>query len=249
MNQPSTRSSIPSAFILPLVVFLVIANFYPDFAGSYAGDGFEDEPVGELGVTPETWQYIYMLGAQVLIAIGILVFFRKVYVEHFPIRLSPLSVVVGVVGVVLWVGVCQLNLEPRLLAMLGFDFSRPSFNPFTIEDNSVRILFLTMRFTVLALIVPIVEELFLRGWLVRWVHDPSWEKVGLTGLSLNALLAASIYGVATHPSEAIAAFLWFGMVTWLMNRTGNLWDCVVAHAVTNLLLGIYVMQFEQWHLW
>ena len=43
--------------------------------------------------------------------------------------------------------------------------------------------------------------------------------------------------------------LWFGLVSWLMNKTGSLWDCVVAHAVTNLLLGIYVLIFAQWHLW
>jgi len=33
-----------------------------------------------------------------------------------------------------------------------------------------------------------------------------------------------------------------------MIRTRNLWDCVVAHAVTNLLLGLYVVHSGQWHL-
>ena len=49
--------------------------------------------------------------------------------------------------------------------------------------------------------------------------------------------------------EAIAAIAWFSLVTVLMVRTKNVWDCVVAHAVTNLLLGIYVIWFEQWQLW
>ena len=149
----------------------------------------------------------------------------------------------------LWIGVCSLELEPRLLKLIGLDLSRPSFDPFTLQDKSVRVLFLALRFTLLALIVPIIEELFLRGWLVRWIENPNWENVGLTGLSFGALITASVYGVLTHPSEAIAAFLWFGLVTWLMNRTGNIWDCVVAHSVTNLLLGIYVLKFEQWQLW
>ena len=39
------------------------------------------------------------------------------------------------------------------------------------------------------------------------------------------------------------------MVTWLMVRTRNIWDCVAAHAVTNVLLGIYVVASQQWTLW
>ena len=38
------------------------------------------------------------------------------------------------------------------------------------------------------------------------------------------------------------------MVTWLMVRTRNIWDCVVAHAITNLLLGIYVVSTGEWQL-
>jgi CAAX prenyl protease-like protein len=248
-SSESRESLIPTAtpFILPLFVFLVIASFYPDFAGSY-----EDQGAGEAvspGVTAETWRYLVMIGLQVMVATGLLVYFRKIYIQHFPIRISPLAILVGAIGVVLWIGVCQLQLEPRLLAMVGMDHRRPSFNPFTIQEAPVRILFLGLRFTLLALIVPIIEELFLRGWLVRWVQDPDWERIRFSGLSIGALLTPSIYGVLTHPAEATAAFLWFGLVTWLMTRTGNLWDCVVAHAVTNLLLGIYVVQFQQWQLW
>lgn len=248
-HQPA-RSSNPIPFVLPLVLFLLIASCYPDVASSYEQSDVESDvsPLN-IALTSETWWYLVMIGVQVVLACGLLVWFRKVYLEHFPLRISPLSVVVGIVGVVLWIAVCYPELELGLLKAIGFDASRPSFDPFTLQDTSVRTMFLALRFTLLALIVPIIEELFLRGWLVRWIQNPNWENVPLTGLSIGALLTASIYGVLTHPSEAIAAFLWFGLVTWLMNRTGNLWDCVVAHAVTNLLLGIYVLKFEQWQLW
>jgi hypothetical protein len=33
-----------------------------------------------------------------------------------------------------------------------------------------------------------------------------------------------------------------------MVKTRNIWDCVVAHAVTNLLLGVYVVHWGRWHL-
>jgi membrane protease YdiL (CAAX protease family) len=51
-----------------------------------------------------------------------------------------------------------------------------------------------------------------------------------------------------HPGELLAAAVWFSMVTWLMVKTRNIWDCVVAHAVTNLLLGVYVVATGQWQL-
>jgi CAAX prenyl protease-like protein len=226
-------------------VFLVIASFYPDFADSEA----DPDPA----LADNTQWYLAMVAGQVLIAFSLLFYFRKIYVKHFPLKLSPLSVVVGAIGVVLWIGICELHIERNVFQAMGLDSLasvRPAFNPFDrIPETGLRTLFLVLRFTLLALLVPIVEELFLRGWLVRWVQDPRWETVSLKNLGWMALMTPSLYGVLTHPSEAIAAFLWFGLVTLLMHRTGNLWDCVVAHAVTNLLLGIYVVQFEAWHLW
>ncbi|MFT5300341.1 MAG: CAAX prenyl protease-like protein [Mariniblastus sp.] len=236
-------------FVLPLVVFLLVLSCYPDFAESLMPEDVDPETSSRLEIGFNTWKYLFLIGLQVVLASGFLIFFRKVYLEHFPLRVSVWSVVVGVVGVVLWIAVCDLGLEPRLLEALGFGATRPSFNPFTIPDKTVLWLFLVLRFALLAVFVPIIEELFVRGWLVRWVENPNWENISLKGLSVMALFTASFYGVLAHPSEAIAAFLWFGLVTLLMRKTGNVWDCVVAHAVTNLLLGIYILKFEQWHLW
>lgn len=235
----SPRSTSPLPFVLPLVVFLLIASRYPDFAS-------EEEPSA---ILTSTYWYVGMIALQVVMAVGLLTYFREIYLQRFPFRISWLSVEVGAVGVVIWIGICSLQLEPRVLVFLGFDFSRPSFDPFTLSDSRAQTVFLFFRILLLTVIVPLVEELFLRGWFVRWVENPEWENLSLQGLSWKAMLAASAYGVLTHPTEAIAAFVWFGLLSWLMNRTGSLWDCVVAHVVTNLLLGVYVLIFAQWHLW
>ncbi len=232
------------AFILPLIVFLVIGSFYPDFSNS----------TGTTGVaSAEARTYLVMVGVQIMVAFGLLAWFHKVHLRHFPLKFSWLSVVVGAVGVVVWVALCELHLEKKLLTLIGLGEwfpNRPSFNPFAeFSDSGFRTIFLGLRFMLLAAIVPIVEEMFIRGWLVRWIEDPDWQPIRLTQLSFKALAAASVYGVLTHPGEALAALAWFSLVTWLMYRTGNLWDCVVAHAVTNLLLGIYVIQANAWYLW
>jgi CAAX prenyl protease-like protein len=246
-NQADEQSGfIAAAFTLPLIVFLVIANFYPDFA-----DFALEDPDNQFdGLTK---RYVWMIGGQVIVAAGLLCYFHKSYLRHFPLKISPISILVGVVGIVLWVGLCELHIERTIYQSIGLSSltsTRPAFNPFeSLTDPSQRNIFLALRFTLLVVLVPIVEELFLRGWLVRWIHDPNWEAISLKNLSWAALMTPCLYGVLTHPAEAIAAFVWFGLVTLLMYRTGNLWDCVVAHAVTNLLLGLYVIQFEAWHLW
>ena len=251
MADTSARSSNPLPFVLPFVVFTLVSLWQIDVMGSFEGDGFENSPIPTM--TPEVWQYIAKLGLQIAACTAVLVYYRKTYVQHFPFRISPLSILVGVVGVVLWIAVCYPQIENGVLGLfpewLVGNLDRPSFNPFVIRDGMVLGIFLAARFAILAIVVPLVEELFVRGWLVRWVHNPSWENVGYKGLTVMALFSASIYGIATHPKEMIAAFLWFGLVTWLMVKTENLWDCVVAHAVTNLLLGVYVLWFAQWHLW
>jgi membrane protease YdiL (CAAX protease family) len=51
-----------------------------------------------------------------------------------------------------------------------------------------------------------------------------------------------------HP-EILAAVVWVSGMNLLWQRTGNLWACVVAHAATNLLLGLYIIRTGSWHLW
>jgi CAAX prenyl protease-like protein len=109
--------------------------------------------------------------------------------------------------------------------------------------------FLAVRFAGLVLVVPVIEEFFVRGFLMRYVESARWDSLPLGGVSWKSASAVGVYAVLSHPGEAIAALVWFGMVTWLYARTRNLWDCVAAHATTNLLLGIYVVTQGAWELW
>ncbi|HEY2840584.1 MAG TPA: CAAX prenyl protease-related protein [Pirellulales bacterium] len=175
--------------------------------------------------------------------------------RQFPWRFSPLSVIVGVVGVFVWVGLCHLQLEQKLLPKIGLGFlvdsgQRSAFNPLVeLAANPLAAYgFLAIRFIGLALIVPVIEEFFLRGFLMRiFVHE-NWNAVPFGSVNAAAVAAGTIMPMLMHPSELVAAAVWFTMVTLLMVRTRNIWDCVIAHAVTNLLLGVYVVTWNQWHL-
>ena len=232
----------PMAFILPFVVFMAIGSRAPSIDATTAVD--------DIAVN----NYFYLVIIQVLVALGLTVFFARHYLREFPFKFDIWGVVVGVVGVVLWIGICSLGLEQKLLQTIGLGSWMPErvgFNPFDkISNPTQRQVFVVFRFTLLAAMVPLLEELFLRGWFVRWWEENSnWHKVKLSAIGMNGIVAVAVYGLATHPGEALAAIVWFTLVSVLMIKTGKFWNCVVAHAVTNLLLGLYVVFFEQWQLW
>ncbi len=86
---------------------------------------------------------------------------------------------------------------------------------------------------------------------MRWVIQPEWWEVPFGKLTGLAVLVGVGVPVLYHcvPTETLAAVAWAALVTWLMAKTRNIWDCVAAHAVTNLLLGIYVLARGEWWLW
>jgi hypothetical protein len=83
---------------------------------------------------------------------------------------------------------------------------------------------------------------------MRIVMSDKWWQVPFGQATALSIALGTFFPVLYHP-EKLAALVWFSLVTWLMLRTKNIWDCVAAHAVTNLLLGIYVVTRGQWHLW
>ena len=127
---------------------------------------------------------------------------------------------------------------------------RSAFNPLEqLTGTPVwAYVFLAIRFTGLALVVPVIEEFFLRGFLMRYVMHANWWQVPFGQVNRTAVILGTAVAMLMHPGELLAALVWFSMVTWLMVRTRNIWDCVMAHAVTNLLLGIYVVTTGNWQL-
>ena len=132
--------------------------------------------------------------------------------------------------------------------MLGFG-PRAAFNPIEyFGPTALCYAFLVVRFIGLALVVPVFEELLLRGWLMRHMVSPEFWRVEFGRVTLAAVVVGTAFPMLYHP-EKVAALVWFSLVTWLMVRTRNYWDCVAAHGVTNLLLGLYVLWAGAWHLW
>ena len=177
--------------------------------------------------------------------IGVL-FALPVYLKKVPFRISPFAVTVGVVGVVLWVGIWWLNKHYGP----GHAGSRAAFNPFVeLADNPAWMwTFLGIRLLGMVIVIPIAEEFFLRGFLMRYCEDVDWDQIPIGEATWRGWAGILAYACLSH-TETAAALVWFGMITWMYLKTKNIWDCVVAHSVTNGLLAVFVLATGTWALW
>ncbi len=290
-TTPPTAAELPrgplwpwATFLLPMVVYMLVGAWEPkppeiksppdservgrveEGEAEVMGQGASSFPFGYTA-----YPYVYTLKIALTMLTMALVWGGY---RTFPWRVHGLSVVVGVVGVVVWIGLCQLRWEPQLIGpldrwlgsfipglaegeiptvglmgMLGTG-ERSAFNPLQELASTPRwaAVFLVIRFVGLACVVPIIEEFFLRGFLMRYVMHQRWWEIPVGTVNRTAVLVGTLVPMLMHPGELLAALVWFSMVTWLLVRTRNIWDCVIAHAVTNLLLGIYVVVWDQWQL-
>jgi len=174
-------------------------------------------------------------------------------VSRAPLRRGPskplLSVLVGIAVFILWVG--PDRIAPGWHHAIIFDnaiLGHPAGNtpPASINEP----LFLLFRVAISVIAVPILEELFWRGWLMRWIVNPDhFEQTPLgtwapAAFWITALLFASEHG--SFWDVGLAAGI---VYNWWMIRTHNLWDCIIAHAVTNGILAAYVIAAGQWQYW
>lgn len=109
--------------------------------------------------------------------------------------------------------------------------------------------FLTFRVLTSVVTVPILEELFWRGWLMRWLIDHNFERVPLGSYTAESFWIVALLFASEHGSYWEVGLLAGVAYNWWMIRTKNLWDCILAHAVTNACLAAYVIGWGRWQYW
>ena len=239
-----------AAPVLPLLVYMAVGSLEPS-------PGKPGAAAIGLALPYAAYPLLYTLKIGLTLAAIALVW--RGY-PPLPRRPSAWAMLLGALGVVVWIGLWKLQLDRKILQALGLGRlanyflelgARPAFNPLEqlADWPGWARAFLAARFLGLVAVVPVIEEMFLRGFLMRFVMAPDWWNVPVGKVNAAAVAVSVLLPAMTHPAEILPAMVWFGMITWLMVRTRSLWDCVAAHAVTNLLLGIYVVTTGQWTLW
>jgi CAAX prenyl protease-like protein len=99
------------------------------------------------------------------------------------------------------------------------------------------------------IIVPIVEELFWRAWLMRWIINPDFEKIPLGAYTPLAFWGVAILFASEHGSYWDVGLLTGVIYNAWMVKSRSLGDLILTHAVTNACLSAYVIFAGKWEYW
>jgi len=179
--------------------------------------------------------------AQTILCGGLLIWFRREY-EFHPLRHVALALLIGIIVFLLWI-------SPQ--AFFGFAPRTSGFNP-DIFSNQSSFYWPTvvLRFLRLVVIVPFVEEIFWRGFLLRYLIDENFERVPFGTFSwLSFSIVTFGFGFSHSAVDWPVALMTGVIYNGVAYRTKSLSSCILTHAITNLLLGLWIMKTKQWGFW
>lgn len=97
-------------------------------------------------------------------------------------------------------------------------------------------------------VIAVVEEFFFRGFFYRWLRRSTFWSVPLHAFDAQAFWTVAVVFGLEH-DRWFAGMLAGVVYGWLAMRTGDIWAAVVAHGITNFLLGSYVILSKQYGFW
>ncbi len=235
LSLPENLVTTPSFYrILPFALFM-------GFIGIEEGLRFLREK-GVVGFTDQDILYLYPIKAGL---VGLtLILLAKQYEEirwrdFARVGHTALSVVSGLVIFYLWIN----------MAWEFATFGIPEgFNPNLVADDNQRIVLVASRLAGAVLVVPIMEELFWRSFLLRYVIANDFAKVDLGRFTWASFLIITVLFGLEH-SHYLAGMMAGALFNLLLYQTRSIAQCILSHAVANLALGLYVLQTGKWQFW
>jgi CAAX prenyl protease-like protein len=227
VSNPSSRSKLV-AYILPFGLFIILLALSGPI--KMLGDSFWLQ-------SPEYW----LFPLQTFICAGVLIWYWRQYDFHGLKRVL-FTLAIGLLVFVLWI-------SPQ--AFFGFGARTEGFNPETFAGQPAAYWStVLLRFLRLVIVVPLVEEIFWRGFLLRYFIDDKFDTVPFGAFSWLSFAVVTVGFTFAHSSaDWVAAAVTGALYNFVAYRTKSLASCVLAHAVTNLLLGVWIMNTKQWGFW
>jgi uncharacterized protein len=142
------------------------------------------------------------------------------------------------------------------IAWVGLDGHYPmferegDFNPVRSygQGSALSLIFIGVRILGSSLVVPMIEEVFYRSLLYRYIIHSQFLKIPLNRFDLRAfLIAGALFGFSHF--EWIPGILCAFTYQALVCRKNRLGDAISAHAITNLLLGIWIVARKSYYFW
>jgi CAAX prenyl protease-like protein len=159
------------------------------------------------------------------------------------------GILAGVAGTVLWILLITPFIQSDAVA-----WENPAFS---------------LRLAASTLMVPVFEELLMRGYVfffvLQWdqerrkgtkaafdvtLHDASINDVRTVYWNVPAIIISTVMFTLGHQVAEWPAAIAYGLLmAFLFLLRKDLLSCVVAHGITNLCLGIYVLRSGNWQYW
>ena len=178
---------------------------------------------------------------KVIFGLIAIISFWKSYKE-VKVKFDPLAWIFGFVIIAIWISLEFLNKGN----ISGYD-------P-TIYSGALFYLMLVMKIIGMVMVAAVIEELFMRSFLIRTLISAKFEKVKIGKFTWFSFILTTAFFGLMHGSSIVGSRLIVGLISGLMF---NLWlyyrkdifSCIQCHASANLFLALYVLITQNWLLW
>lgn len=178
---------------------------------------------------------------KVILGLAVLIYFWKQYKEIKP-KFDILAWVFGLLIITIWISLEFLNKGNTS----GYDPS--AFTGFAFYG------IILIKILGMTIVAPVIEELFMRSFLIRFLINPDIEKVKIGTFTIFSFIATTLIFGFLHGSSLTGSRLVVGLISgamfnlWLYYRK-DIFSCIQCHASANLFLALYVLITQNWLLW
>ena len=244
------------AHIMPFACFMGVALFFQ------LAEGFGLK----LDNISQPWyrrhpEYLMMV-VQMALCFPILFYWRKEYEWNLN-KGWVWGLIGGVVGIAIWILPTHLYTvlelandgvsDPWWFKYLGLADRREGFDAVIFKDNSFQYYTaLVMRFIRAALLVALIEEIFWRGFLMRFIQKPdgNYWNIPFGKFHWASYLVVTVSFMLVHSSVDLLGAFFFGSIMYgVAIKTKSLFACILMHCVANLIMGVYAITHLKYGLW
>jgi len=167
----------------------------------------------------------------------LLIFYFRQYKELKKFKFSFLAILIGILIAVVWVSL--EGLYPQIPGEIA--------NPYSLGTDFFIPILIT-KIIGFILVAPLIEELFVRSFMLRFFINPDFEKVKIGTYSLFSFIITVLFFGFSHN-------LWLpGLIVGIMlnlflYKTKSIWSCIQAHMTANLILAVYILLTQSWIFW
>jgi len=188
-------------------------------------------------------EHVYLIYIVKTIIVGlILLYFKDRYSEiNKPASFNDIciAVILGIIVLILWI---NMTWD---FAILGQP--RPN-NPYKLISKEAFYIAIFFRIFGSAIVVPVMEELFWRSFVIRWIDNHNFTSVPIGTFSITSFITTVLLFGSEH-SLWLAGIMAGILYNLLLYYRKSIFLCIISHSVTNFILGIYVLYSGRWLFW